>query len=86
MSYATQLLQHFEKAHEAAHQSTAKSPQDSPKPEKLGQRFHEIWPKATPVLQTMLKTAQVIPGLSTAAPVLSGLIAIGNVLVTENAS
>lgn len=85
MSYPTELLHHFEKAHAAAHQSAAAS-QSGPKPETLGQRFHEIWPKATPVLQTLLKTTQIVPGLSTAAPVLSGLIAIGDALAAGKSS
>lgn len=79
MSYA-QLLQQFEKAHADAHKASAAG---EPQPEKLGQRFHEVWPRAIPVLQALQKTASVVPGLSTAAPVLSGLIAVGNAIAAH---
>jgi hypothetical protein len=46
----------------------------------LGKDFDEIWPKAVPVLDAVAGLVRFIPGVGVAAPVISGLVAVGNAL------
>ncbi|MEM9222878.1 MAG: hypothetical protein AAGB11_10790 [Pseudomonadota bacterium] len=46
----------------------------------LGNEFDTIWPKAEPVLAAVTNFIRFIPGLGTAAPVITALIAVGNAL------
>ena len=52
----------------------------------LGKELDEIWPKAVPVLTAVANLARYIPGVGTAAPVINGLIAVGNAIYKETSS
>jgi hypothetical protein len=46
----------------------------------LGKDFQEIWPRAKPVVTSLTAFVRFIPGLSSAAPVLAGLVAVGDAI------
>jgi hypothetical protein len=46
----------------------------------LGEDFIHIWPKARPVVLSISSFVRFIPGLSTAAPVLAGLVAVADAI------
>ncbi|MGH9162678.1 MAG: hypothetical protein ACRD2X_22140 [Vicinamibacteraceae bacterium] len=46
----------------------------------LGKDFREIWPKAKPVLTSVSAFIRFIPCLGTAAPALTGLVAVGDAI------
>jgi hypothetical protein len=81
MTDAPTLRKTFEDAHaadQAAHQDEVQKVLGEVK--TLGKDFNEVWPKAAPVLSAIANFTRFIPGLGTAAPVITGLIAVGNAL------
>jgi hypothetical protein len=83
MSAQPSLIQRFEQAHLAAASQAAGSSTTAAQPDNIGQKFDDIWPKARPMLEALRGFVSYIPGLATAAPVLSGLIAVGDGLVSS---
>ena len=73
------------KTFEDAHAADASAHQDDVQKvlgeaQTLGTDFDEIWPKAVPVLDAVAALVRFIPGVGVAAPVISGLVAVGNAL------
>ncbi len=52
----------------------------------LGKDFDDIWPKAVPVLTAVANLVRFIPGIGNAAPVINGLIAVGNAIYKETSA
>ena len=77
------------KTFEDAHAADASAHQDKVQKvlgeaQTLGKDFDEIWPKAVPVLDAVAGLVRFIPGVGVAAPVISGLVAVGNALQKAN--
>ena len=81
MTDTPSLRKTFEDAHAAdasAHQDRVQKVLGEAR--TLGKDFDEIWPKAMPVLDAVAGLVRFIPGVGVAAPVISGLVAVGNAL------